>query len=115
MLGEVINNPIVMIVEHLAMLAVVFVPLMVAVVQGLKELTGLEGRGARLVAIVVNLCFGLAFVTVYLYPKAAGAVGVGIFLLVLVVAPLGGYDLLKRFAGGHKSSRLEHQGSLVEE
>lgn len=115
MLSEVINNPIVTVVERLAMLALVFIPLMVAVVQGLKELTGLEGRTARLAAMVVNLCFGLAFVAVYLFPKAAGAVGVGIFLLVLVVAPLGGYDLLKRFAGGHQSNRLEQQGSVVEE
>ena len=103
MLVVVFNNPIVAVVERLAVMAVFFVPLMIAVVQGLKELTGLDGRAARLAAMAVNLCFGLAFVAVYLYPEAAGAVGVVMFLLVIVVAPLGGYNFLKRFAGdGHE-------------
>jgi hypothetical protein len=113
MLGEVINNPIITVVEHLSILALVFVPLMVAVVQGLKQLTGLEGNTARLAAMAVNLCFGMAFVAVYLYPQAAGAVGVGIFLLVLVVAPLGGYDLLKRFAGGSPNDHPENPRSAA--
>ena len=105
MLDEVINNPIVAVVERLVVMAVVFVPLMIAVVQGLKKLTGLEGVRAQLAAMAVNLCFGLAFVAVYLYPGAAATVGVGMFLLVMVVAPLGGYDLLKRFVGGEHENR----------
>jgi hypothetical protein len=83
---------------------VAFIPLMVAVVQGLKQLTGLDGTRARLMAIAVNLAFGLSIAVVFLYPGTAIYVGVGIFLLVLAVAPLGGYDLLKRYAGDRTAS-----------
>jgi len=100
MVDQFFSNPIVEVVERLAVMAVVFVPVMIAVVQGIKELTGLEGIHMKITAIAINLVFGLAFTAVFFYPQAAVYVGVGMFLLILVVAPLGGYDLLKRFAGG---------------
>jgi hypothetical protein len=43
MIAEIANNPILEIVERLALLTMAFIPLMVAVVQGLKQLTGLDG------------------------------------------------------------------------
>jgi len=104
MLSEAIQNPIVAVVERLALMAVVFVPLVIAVVQGVKKLTGLSGVKAQGVAIAINLVFGLSFVAVFFYPAAAVYVGVGMFLLVMAVAPLGGYDLLKKFTPGSKDS-----------
>jgi hypothetical protein len=97
MVNEVINNPITEVVEQLALMAVIFIPLMIAMVQGIKQLTGLEGVRAQVMAIAVNLSFGLAFTFVFFYPMAAVYVGVVMFLLILAVAPLGGYDLLKIF------------------
>ena len=100
MFNEVISNPIVEVVERLAVLAAVFVPLMIAVVQGVKKLTGMEGTTAQVTAIAINLVFGLTFAAVFFYPEAAVYVGVVMFLLILAVAPLGGYDLLKSFTKG---------------
>jgi len=104
MIDQFFNNPIIDVVERLAVMGVVFVPVMIAVLQGIKELVGLEGICMKVTAIAINLVFALAFTAVYFYPQAAVFVGVGIFLLIMVVAPLGGYDLLKRFAGeGHET------------
>jgi hypothetical protein len=97
MLNEIVNNPIVEVVERMALMAAVFVPLMIAVVQGVKKLAGLEGTAAQVTAIAINLVFGLSFAAVFFYPEAAVYVGVVMFLLMLAVAPLGGYDLLKIF------------------
>jgi len=105
MVNQVFNNPIIEVVERLSLMAVVFVPLMIVLVQGIKELTGLEGARMKITAIGVNLVFGLGFSTVFFYPQAAVYVGVVLFLLILAVAPLGGYDLMKRFAGeNHEES-----------
>jgi len=100
MLTELTHNPILAVVERLAFTAIVFVPLMIAVVQGIKQLTGLEGVKAQVAAVTINLAFGVAIALVYFLPGAAVYVGVGIFLLTLAVAPLGGYDLLKGFVRG---------------
>lgn len=100
MVAQMLNNPVMDVVEKLALMAVVFVPLMIVVVQGVKELTGLEGTAMKITAIGINLLFGLGFSAVFFYPQAAVVVGVVIFLLILAVAPIGGYDLLKRFTGG---------------
>jgi hypothetical protein len=97
MVNEMINNPITEVVEQLALMAAIFIPLMIAVVQGIKKLTGIEGVKAQVTAIAVNLSFGLGFTLVFFYPEAAVYVGVVMFLLILGVAPLGGYDLLKYF------------------
>jgi len=105
MIDQIFSNPIMDVLERLALMAVVFVPVMIAVVQGIKDLIGLEGMRMKITAIAINLVFGLAFTAVFFYPQAAIYVGVGMFLLIMTVAPLGGYDLLKRFAGGgHEAS-----------
>jgi hypothetical protein len=43
MITEIANNPILEIVERSALVAAAFVPLRFAVVQGLKQFTGLDG------------------------------------------------------------------------
>ena len=91
MITELTNNPILAVVERLAFSAVVFVPLMIAVVQGVKQLTGLAGVKAQLAAVGINLTFGSAIALVYFIPGTAVYVGVGLFLLILAVAPLVGY------------------------
>jgi hypothetical protein len=72
---------------------------LIATTEGIKSLFELKGKAAQVTAIGVNIFFGSMVVVNYFIPEAAQYIGVVIFMIVLMISPLGGYDLIKTFIG----------------
>ena len=99
MLTELISNPINEVVIKLGTMIAVFIPLLIATVEGAKSIFDLKGKSIQYFAMGANFFFGSMFVVVFFIPAAAKIVGIVIFMIMLIIAPLGGYDLLKNFIG----------------
>jgi hypothetical protein len=85
--------------KSLGGLVVVFVPVIVMVIEYFKGMVGAKGLQAQLLASGISVLFGILFVVAYLWPESALWIGVVMFLVVMGVAPSGGFKLLERFAG----------------
>jgi hypothetical protein len=94
MLTEFMTNPIADVVQRLALVISIFIPILIATTEGIKSLFDLKGKAAQYTAIGVNLFFGSMIVFDYFIPGASKYIGVVIFMIILMVSPLGGYDLI---------------------
>jgi hypothetical protein len=93
------QNEVLVMVEKMAGLSLVFIPVIVMVIEYAKQSLGYEGTKAQILASGISLGFGILLVVAFLVPGAAQWVGIAIFLVVMTVGPSGGFKMLESFLG----------------
>ena len=93
------QNEILVVVQKMAGLGVVFVPVIIMVIEYIKQGLGWEGNKAQWLASGISSFFGVLIVVAALIPGATQWVGIFMFLVIMAMAPSGGFKLLESFVG----------------
>jgi len=91
------NNEILSVVTRMGTLVLIFVPVIIAVIEYVKASVKFKGQKAQWLASGISLIFGLMIVVVYVWPETTKYIGIVMFLVVMAMAPSGGFKLLERF------------------
>lgn len=98
------DNVILETVKTLALVLATLIFISMAVIQYLKEIWGLSGKGAEIVALVVGFILAGLVVVSYLeqmgwHVSISQGIGVFLFLVIGTMGPSGGYKTLRALLG----------------